>query len=36
VRLGIATDIGLVADPEKIVEGFHQEFDDMLRLARDG
>jgi WS/DGAT/MGAT family acyltransferase len=36
VRLGIATDTGLVADPEKIVEGFHQEFDEMLRLARDG
>lgn len=36
VRLGIATDTGLVADPEKIVEGFHQEFDEMLRLARNG
>ncbi|MGB3565186.1 MAG: wax ester/triacylglycerol synthase family O-acyltransferase [Thermoanaerobaculia bacterium] len=35
VRLGIATDTGLVADPEKIVEGFHQEFDEMLQLARD-
>lgn len=35
VRLGIATDAGLVADPEMIVEGFHQEFDEMLRLAGD-
>jgi WS/DGAT/MGAT family acyltransferase len=34
VRLGIATDTGLVPDPEKIVEGFQQEFDEMLRLAR--
>ena len=33
VRLGVATDAGLVPDPEKIVEGFHAELDEMLELA---
>ncbi len=33
VRVGIATDTGLVPDPEAIVAGFHQEFSAMLRLA---
>ncbi|GAB4581245.1 MAG: wax ester/triacylglycerol synthase family O-acyltransferase [Anaerolineales bacterium] len=30
VLLGVATDAGLVPDPEKIVEGFHEEFTAML------
>jgi WS/DGAT/MGAT family acyltransferase len=30
VLLGVATDAGLVPDPEKIVEGFHEEFAAML------
>lgn len=33
VRLGVATDAGLVPDPEKIVEGFHAELEEMLKLA---
>lgn len=33
VRVGIATDEGLVADPESIVGGFHEEFSAMLDLA---
>ena len=33
VRVGIATDQGLVADPESIVAGFHEEFSAMLDLA---
>lgn len=33
VRVGIATDSGLVRDPNAIVAGFHQEFNAMLRLA---
>lgn len=33
VRLGIATDAGLVPDPERIVEGFEDEMDDLLLLA---
>ncbi len=33
VRLGIGTDAGLVDDPERIVEEFHREFEDMQRLA---
>jgi WS/DGAT/MGAT family acyltransferase len=36
VRMGIATDAGLVPDPEKIVEGFEEEFEAMRRLARTG
>lgn len=35
VRLGIGTDAGLVPDPERIVEEFHHEFEDMQRLARE-
>jgi diacylglycerol O-acyltransferase / wax synthase len=34
VRLGVGTDAGLVPDPQAIVAGFHEEFDDLLRLAR--
>lgn len=33
VRLGVGTDSGLVPDPEKIVDGFHEEFEAMRRLA---
>ena len=33
VRVGIVTDAGLVADPETIVTGFHEEFSAMLDLA---
>jgi diacylglycerol O-acyltransferase / wax synthase len=34
VRLGVGTDAGLVPDPEVIVEGFHAEVAELLRLAR--
>lgn len=34
VWLGIATDAGLVPDPETILEGFHEEFDEMTDLLR--
>jgi diacylglycerol O-acyltransferase len=33
VRLGVGTDAGLVPDPQAIVAGFHEEFDELLRLA---
>ena len=33
VWLGIATDAGLVPDPETILDGFHAEFDEMTDLA---
>jgi diacylglycerol O-acyltransferase len=32
VRLGVATDLGLVPDPEAIVQGFHEEFELLERL----
>jgi len=34
VRLGVATDEGLVPDPETIVAAMHTEFDELLDLAR--
>jgi len=34
VRMGVATDAGLVPDPEKMVRGFHDEFAAMQELAR--
>lgn len=34
VLIGIAVDAGLVPDPDTIVEAFHTEFSDLLRLAR--
>ena len=34
VRMGVATDAGLVPDPERIVEGFHGEFEAVRELAR--
>lgn len=33
VRLGIATDAGLVPDPERIIEGFYREMDALTALA---
>jgi hypothetical protein len=33
VRMGVATDAGLVPDPEKMVRGFHDEFVAMQKLA---
>jgi hypothetical protein len=33
VSLGVATDAGLIPDPEKILDGFRQEFDALARLA---
>jgi hypothetical protein len=33
VMLGVATDAGLVPDPEAIVEGFHQELVELARLS---
>jgi hypothetical protein len=34
VRLGLASDFGLVPDPETIVEGFHEEFEELRARAR--
>lgn len=34
VLVGIATDSGLVPDPESIVEAFHTEFDDLMKLVK--
>jgi hypothetical protein len=34
VMMGVATDAGLVPDPEQIIEGFYKEFDALLDLAR--
>ena len=34
VRMGVATDAGLVPDPEEMVRGFHDEFVAMQELAR--
>ena len=31
VRLGVATDAGLVPDPEVIVQGFHEEYEELRR-----
>ena len=33
VRLGVGTDAGLVPDPEVIVQGFHEELDELRRRA---
>lgn len=33
VKLGVATDAGLVPDPERIVAGFHAELEAMVALA---
>jgi diacylglycerol O-acyltransferase len=34
VRLGLASDTGLVPDPEVIVEGFHEELEELRTRAR--
>jgi WS/DGAT/MGAT family acyltransferase len=34
VRLGVATDAGLVPDPEAIIDGFQQEFDVLKGMAQ--
>jgi diacylglycerol O-acyltransferase len=34
VRLGLASDAGLVPDPEVVVEGFHAEFEELQARAR--
>jgi WS/DGAT/MGAT family acyltransferase len=34
IFVGVATDAGLVPDPGRIIDGFHQDFADLLRLAR--
>lgn len=34
VTLGVASDLGLIPDPERIIEGFHAEFEDMMFLVR--
>jgi diacylglycerol O-acyltransferase len=33
VTLGVATDVGLVPDPDQIIAGFHEEFELLLGLA---
>lgn len=33
VRLGVGTDAGLVPDPEVIIQGFHEELDELRRQA---
>jgi WS/DGAT/MGAT family acyltransferase len=33
VRMGVATDAGLVPDPQRVVEDFHEELDAMADLA---
>jgi diacylglycerol O-acyltransferase len=35
VRLGVITDAGLAPDPERIIEGFDTEFDQLLQRARE-
>jgi WS/DGAT/MGAT family acyltransferase len=36
VRMGLASDLGLVPDPELIVQGFHEEFEELRARARKG
>jgi diacylglycerol O-acyltransferase len=36
VRLGLASDTGLVPDPELIVQGFHEEFEELRARAGKG
>lgn len=33
VYLGVVTDVGLIPDPERIIEGFYHEYDELLKLA---
>ena len=34
VRMGLASDAGLVPDPERIAEGFHEEFEELRARAK--
>ncbi len=34
VSIGVATDAGLVPDPEKLIAHFHAEFDELLSIVR--
>jgi WS/DGAT/MGAT family acyltransferase len=34
VYLGVAADTGLIPDPEKIIEGFQHEYEELMQLAR--
>ncbi len=34
VYLGVVTDVGLVPDPEKIIEGFYYEYGELLKLVK--
>jgi hypothetical protein len=34
VWMGVITDEGLVPDPERIIAGFHTEFDELLAVAQ--
>lgn len=36
VTLGVATDAGLVPDPDGIIAGFHEEFDALVEIVRQG
>jgi hypothetical protein len=33
VWLGVATDVGLVPDPDQIVEGFYAEYEELMALV---
>jgi diacylglycerol O-acyltransferase / wax synthase len=33
VYLGVVTDVGLTPDPEKIIEGFHREYEELMQLV---
>ena len=33
VWMGIATDAGLIPDPEAIIDGFYEEFDELMRVS---
>ena len=33
VRTGVGTDAGLIPDPERIIDGFHAEFESLGRAA---
>lgn len=34
VRLGVVTDMGLIANPDAIIDGFYDEYDQLLSLVR--
>jgi hypothetical protein len=35
VSLGVATDAGLVPDPDRIIDGFHVEFEALMEMVRE-